>query len=163
MATGSTHASTQDNTSGTLVSTATNEDNGSTALQCVVPVGNKSSYSATSRTGLTAVDTATTDLTTAGFASAGLIDCGQVLSLDISCSCDTASKTLTGYVVFYDGSSNPVAISETLSFTSDAANKISSTRFVCPRQIVDCGGNRKCKFYVLTITGTTWDVVVRPI
>ncbi len=163
MATSTIKASTEDNTNGTPVCIVTNEDNGGTALQGMVPLGNKQTWSETGRTGLTSNDTATTDLTTAGFGSSGLVDLGNALSVEVRAACDTASRSLVGRLVFYDASSNPLSTSESLSFSSDAALKTSGTRYVCQRQLVDAGQGRKCKFYVDSITGTTWDVFVRPI
>lgn len=158
-------ASTQDNTSGTQVAVSTNELDGTGALQATVPHGNKTTFSETSRTSITANDTGTTDLTTGGFGSAGLVDLGNCLSVALRATCDTVSSTLNGYLIFYDGSSNPIAISEPVIFTSSATLTIagSGVKYPSQRVIVDAGAARQCKFYVTAITGTTWNVYVRPI
>lgn len=165
MSLGSVKASTQDSTSGTPVAIATNE-NGSGNIQVFGQIGSKTTWGETSRTGLTTNDTGTTDLTTSGFgASGGLIDLENAISIEVRCACDTASKVLTGRAIFYDGSNNPLSFSETLSFTSDASLTIagSGQKYPSQRQIIDVGQARKCRFYVDSITGTTWNVYVRPI
>jgi|SRR5215831_2476302 len=163
-----TRSSTQDSSTGTQVATAINEDSGGGALQASIPVGNKTTYSEGSRTGLTTADTSTTDLTTAGFAGsagANLIDISNALSLVIRAQSNTASKILTGRVIFYDGSNNPIAFSESLSFTSDASLTIagSGQKYPSQHQIIDAGASRKVRFYVDSISGGTWDICVRPV
>lgn len=159
--------STQDGTSGTQVAQAANESSGAGALQATAPVGNKTTYAEVSRTGVTTADTATTDLSTTGFAGsagANLGDAENALTLAVRATCDAAGKTLTGRVVLYDGGNNPLAVSESLSFTSDAALRLSAAgNYVCPRQLIDCGQARKFRFYVDAVTGGTWAVAVRPI
>lgn len=164
MTIGSTRASTQDNTDGTPVATVTAEDSGAGALQATVPVGNKTTYSETSRTGLTDDDTSEDDLTTAGFGSTGLADLGNALSVEVRALSAAGQKTLTGRLVFYNASSTPLSVSESVSFTTDESLMASGTRYVSRRVIVDVGQARFCKFYIDSISASsTWDVHVRPI
>jgi len=170
MALSSAKAGTQDNSSGTPFATAANEDSGSVNLPAAALVGNKTTFSETSRTGLTAADTPTGgDLTTTGFAGtsgANLFDIGNALAVAIRATCNTASKTLTGRLIFYDASNNPLSVSETISFTSDATLRLgnASGDFVCQRQLVDAGQARKARFFVDTVgSSSTWAVYCRPI
>lgn len=169
MALSSAKAGTQDNTSGTPFAIAVNEDSGSVNLPAAALVGNKTTFSEASRTGLTAADAPTGgDLTTTGFAGtsgANLFDLGNALALTVRATCNTASKTLTGRVVMYDGSNNALSVSETLSFSSDATLRLgnASGDFVAQRQIVDAGQARKARFIVDSVSGGTWAVYCRPI
>lgn len=167
MALGSIKASTQDSSTGTPVAIAVNEDDATKAVQAIAPVGNKTTYGETSRTGLTTADTATTDLSTTAFAGtsgANLIDVGNALTALVRCSCGTASKTLTGRLIHYDGSNNAIGFGPTLSFASDASLRITASGdFVCQRQLQDLGSARKVRFYVDTVSGGTWAIYVRPL
>ncbi len=169
MSLSSIKASTQDGTSGTPVATIVNEDSGSVALQANCLVGNKTTYSELSRTGLTAADAPTGgNLTTTGFAGtagANLGDCGNALTLACRATCDTASATLTGRIVFYDGSNNAIGLSESISFTSDGTLRLGNATgdFVTPRVLVDAGQARKFRFKVDSVSAGTWAVYVRPI
>jgi hypothetical protein len=162
-------ASTQDGSTGTPVATAVNEDSGTNALQANVVVGNKTTYAELSRTGLTAADAPTGgDLTTTGFAGssgANLGDISNALTLACRATCDTASAVLTGRIVFYDGSNNAIAVSESISFTADGVLRLgnASGNFVAPRVLVDAGQARKIRFKVDSISAGTWAVYVRPI
>lgn len=154
-------ASTQDGAAGTQVAQATNEV-GTGAVQTIVPEGNKTTYSETSRTSLSAVDTAT-DMSTSGFGTS-LIDIGNALSLHVRASCSAASKVLTGHLVFYDASSNPISISETITFNSDASDRLAAAGdYICQCTLIDARAARKCKFYVDTLSGGTWAIYVRPV
>ena len=169
MSLSSIKSSTQDASAGTPVATGTNEDSGSVALQANVLVGNKSTYSELSRTGLTAADAPTGgNLTTTGFAGssgANLGDCGNALALAVRATCGTASAVLSGRVVFYDGSNNPIGLSEPITFTADALLRLGNATgdFVAPRVIVDAGQARKYRFLVDSVSAGTWAVYVRPI
>jgi hypothetical protein len=156
--------STQDNSSGVQVAQGNTEVTNSGVLQTVIEEGNKTTYAETGRTGLTTDDTGTTDLTSGGFGTS-LADCGNALSVYMRAACSVASATLTGFLVFYDGSGAPIAMSTTYSFTSDATKTIagSGQKFPCVKQMTDCGAARQCKFYVLTVSAGTWNVYVRPI
>lgn len=169
MSLSSIKASTQDGSSGTPVAIAANEDSGTNALQATVPVGNKTTYTEASRTGITAADAPTGgDLTTTGFAGsagANLADAGNALTLSCRATCSAASKVLTGRVVLYDGSNNALAVSESITFTADATLRLgnASGDFVCPRVLVDCGQARKFRFFVDSVSGGTWAIYVRPV
>lgn len=160
--------STQDGSSGVPAAVAVNED-GSALLQAMAPVGNKTTYTEASRAGITTADAPTGgDLTTAGFAGsagANLFDIGNALALHVRATCGTASKVLTGRVVFYDGSNNALSVSETLTFTSDATLRLgnASGDFVCPDTLIDARAARKARFFVDSVSGGTWAVYCRPI
>jgi hypothetical protein len=160
------HASTQDNSAGTLVAQATSEVSGSGTLQTTVAEGNKSTYSEVSRTGITTADTPVGgDLTTGTFGSSGLIDCGNAINLALRATCSSASATLSGRVVLYDGSSNPIGYSEAVNFAADATLRLGNGTgdFVSQRVLVDVASARKVKFLVTAVSGGTWAVYARPI
>jgi hypothetical protein len=169
MALSSIKASTQDASAGTPVATATNEDDSTKALQATVPVGNKSSWSETARTGLTAADAPTGgDMTTTGFAGtsgANLFDCGNALSCSARATCDTASATLAGRLALYDGSNNCLGLSELLTFTSDATRRLGNATgdFVAQRYLADLGAARKARFFVEAVSAGTWAVKCQPV
>lgn len=169
MALTSTKASTQDNSTGTAVATAVNEDDSTKNLQAMVLVGNKTTFAEASRTGLTAADAPTGgDLTTTGFAGsagANLTDCGNSLTAAVRATCGTASATLTGRVIFYDASNAAIGMSEQLTFVSDATRRLGNAAgdFICQRQLVDFGQARKFRFFVDSVSAGTWAVYVRPV
>ena len=159
-------ASTQDNSTGTQVAQAVNEVTGAGALQTVCIEGNKSTYNDIVRTGLTAADTAT-DLSTVGFAGtagANLLDLGNALSVTVRGTCDTANKTLVAQIIFYDAALTPLSKSEQVSFNSDAILRQSAAGYyISQRAIIDAGQARYARVYVVSMTGTTWNVYARPI
>jgi hypothetical protein len=165
----SVKTSTQDTSTGTPVAIIVNEDDSTKPIQANAIVGNKSTYSEVSRTGLTAADAPTGgDLTTGGFAGsagANLGDCGNALALACRATCGTASKTLSGRLIFYDSSNNALGVSESMSFASDSTLRLgnASGDFVCPRVLIDAGQARKFRFFVDSVSGGTWAVYVRPI
>ncbi len=147
---------------------AINED-GSGGLLPSVPVGNKTTWAETSRTGLTGADAPTGgDLTTTGFAgTAGvnLIDMGNALAVHLRATCGTASAILTGRLVLYDSSNAAIGVTATLTFTADGTLRLGNAagNFVCAHAIQDVGGARKCRFFVDTVSAGTWAVYIRPI
>lgn len=169
MSLSSIKASTQDGTAGTPVATAVNEDSGTNAIQAVASVGNKTTYAEVSRTGLTGADApAGGDLTTTGFAGtsgANLGDAGNALSASVRATCNTAGATLTGRLVFYDGSNAALGYGPALTFTADGTLRLgnASGDFVGQRQLQDLGSARKFRFLVLTVSAGTWAVYVRPV
>lgn len=170
MAISSSRASTQDNTGGTQVATVTREDGAAGLLQGMVPLANKTTFSETSRTGLTGADAPTGgDLTTSGFAGssgANLFDLDQAMACQVRATCGTASATLTGRLAFYDGSNNPIGMSETLTFTSDGTLRLgnASGDFVCRANLlVDVAGARKARFFVDSVSAGTWSIYARPV
>jgi len=159
------HGSTADNSTGVAVPGAVAEGS-IPPPPWGVGVGNKETFAATSRTGLTAADAPTGgDLTTGGFGSAGLVDCSNCLNVAVRATCNTASAALSGRLVFYDSSSNCLSISTTLAFVSDPTLRLGngSGDYVCNPQLVDVGAARQCKFLVDSISAGTWAVYVRPI
>lgn len=169
MPAGSIKASTQDTSNGTPVATAVNEDAAGNAIQLMSAVGSKSTWNELARTALTAADAPTGgDLTTTGFAGtagANLADLGNALAVQVRATCDTASKSLTGMLVFYDASNKPIGYSETISFTSDATLRLGNAtgNFVSTRKLLDAGAARKAAFFVSSISGGTWAVYIRPL
>ena len=169
MSLNATRASTQDNTAGTQIATTVTEDGTAGVIQAVVQVGNKSAYTDIIRTGVTAADAPTGgDLTTTGFAGtagANLLDLGNCLSVTVRATCTVASATLSGRVVFYDASNNPLAYSESLSFTSDGSLRLGNATgdFVVARQIIDAGQARKARFLVVSVSAGSWSIYARPI
>lgn len=165
MSQGGGRAATADPSGGTPFSTAVNEDSGTFNLQTVAGVGNKSTYTETGRTGINAVDSpANGDLSTTVFAASGLVSCGNAMTAAIRATCDTASQTLTGRLVFYDSLSNPLGMSDSIQFTSDPTLRLAvSGNYVSPRKLVDLGNAVKTKFFVDGRTGGTWAVYIAPI
>lgn len=158
------HASTQDNVSGTPVACATFEESGTASVQIMVVGGNKSTYSAYTHSSVTSADTATTDLSTAGFGSANLLDLGNAQSLYIHADSSVNGATLNGRVIYYDGSSTPISISELINFTSDSTRRLSSTgNYICQHALVDVCAARYAKFYIENISSGTWNITIRPI
>ena len=167
-------ASTQDASGGTPVAVAYNEVATLNALQAMVPEGNKSTYTEYQQTtdalgtGITAPNTAS-DLSCIGGAFGGtsgqnLTTLGNALACEIRASCSTASKTLTGFLVFYNSTPTPVAFSEAVSFTSDATLRNGTAGdFLAIRRLVDCGQAIKARFYTTSVSGGTWGVWVRPL
>lgn len=163
-------AGTQDNSSGTPFPTGANEDGGARVPTAIL-VGNKTTFSeATARTGITGADAPTGgDLTTTGFAGsagANLFALGNALAVQVRATCNTASKTLTGRLMMYDGSNNFLYTSEPISFTSDATLRLGngSGDFVCQRpQVIDVGPAVRARFFVDSVSGGTWAINCRPI
>ncbi len=147
---------------------AINED-GSGGLLPSVPVGNKTTWSETSRTGITGADSPTGgDLTTTGFAGtagANLIDLGNALAVHLRATCGTASAVLTGRIMLYDGSNAAIGATATVTFTADGTLRLGNAtgNFIANVAIQDVGGARKCRFFVDTVSAGTWQVFVRPI
>ena len=164
-----TRAGTVDGTNGVQVATVPPEDGSGGQLQAIIQVGNKTLMGETARTTLTAADAPTGgDLTTTGFAGtsgANLFDVGNCLSVAVRATCDTANATLTGRLVFYDGSNNPLGYSESMTFTSDSTLRLgnASGNFVAARQLIDAGQARKARFLVTSVSTGTWSVYCRPI
>lgn len=170
MPTGTSYrGSTQDGSSGVQVAQATTEVSGSGTLCTGVQEGNKTTYSETSRTGITSADAPTGgDLTTTGFAGtsgANLIDLGNALNALVRATCGTASASLSGRLIFYDGSNNATGVSASLSFTSDATLRLGNATgdFVSPTTLTDVGAARKCRFFVDSVSAGTWAIFVRPV
>ena len=168
MSLNTTKASTEDNTNGTPVATITPEV-GSPAIQATASVGHKTTWSETSRTSITAADAPTGgDMTTTGFAGsagANLFDCENSMSVAVRATCDTANKSLTGRVAFYDGSNACLGYSEQMTFASDATLRLGNAagNFIAQRQVIDAGSARKAEFLVTSVSGGTWLVYCRPI
>jgi hypothetical protein len=162
-------ASTQDAAGGIPVATVVNEDDATKGLQANSLVGAKETWAVGSRTPITAADApAGGNLTTTGFAGsagANLADCGNALTLACRATCDAASKTLAGRLVFYDSANAPLGLSEPISFTSDPTLRLGNAAgdFVSPRVLVDAGQARKFRFFVDSVTGGSWSIYVRPI
>jgi len=169
MSLGSIKGSTQDTSGGTPVATVVNEDDSTKAVQAVAPVGSKSTWVSIPRTGITAADAPTGgDMTTTGFAGsagANLGDVGNALTADVRATCGTAGATLTGRLALYDGSNNFLAMSESLSFTSDGTLRLGNAAgdFISQRLLVDLGHARKVRFFADSVSAGTWAVYVRPI
>lgn len=169
MSLSSIKSSTQDASGGTPVAIVVNEDAAGNAVQASCLVGSKSTWAEVSRTGITAADAPTGgNLTTTGFAGsagANLGDCGNAMTLALRATCGTASATLTGRVVFYDGSNAAIALSEPISFASDPTLRLGNAAgdFVAPRVLVDAGQARKFRFFVDAVSAGTWAVYARPI
>lgn len=151
------HASTQDTTNGTLVTTINNEA-GTTlgAIQAVAPVGSKTTFTAGSRASITAADTAVP--------TTGLIAAQNALSVVAYATCSAASVSLTGIILLFDGSSNLLSYSEQITFSSSATiTNGSPAVYYCERQILDCGNAVQVFFFVLSVTGGTWTVNLQPV
>lgn len=167
--TAAARAATVDLVLGVQVAQAQSEVSGSGILQTIVTEGNKTSYPETSRTALVAADAPTGgDLTTTGFAGAAgvnLFDCGNALTLAIRATCTVAGATLTGFVVLYDVSANPLGKSEAVTFTADGTLRLGNAAgdFVSTRALVDCGAARKARFFVSSVTAGSWSVYARPV
>ncbi len=148
--------------------TARNED-GAGSIGSVVPVGNKSTYPATTRTGLTGADSPTGgDLTTTGFAGtagANLIDLGNALAVHLRATCGTASAILTGRLILYDVLNAALGSTATVTFTADGTLRLGNAtgNFIANHAIQDVGGARKCRFFVDTVSAGTWVVIVQPV
>lgn len=160
--------STQDGTSGVPVAQCTNES-GSGILSAGVAEGNKSTYTGQTRSSQTSADTATTDLSTAGFAGssgANLCDVSNALNIHISGQCSDDLETLTGRIIFYNSSDAPIGMSEIITLTSDSAVRVSSSgdylAYVTP-QLVDAGRATQARFYILTVSAGTWSITITPV
>lgn len=156
--------STQDNTNGVPVAQAVNEVGGTPIIQTMVPEGNKTTYSSTSRTSITTSDAPSGgDLSISTFGTS-LVDLYNALGISIRATCTVASTTMAGRVIFYDENSNVTGYSELLTFSSDATLRLSlSNDYVCQRFIIDAGSARKGKFLVTSVTSGTWSVYMRPV
>ena len=160
--------STQDNANGVQVAQATVEVSGAGVLVTGVNEGNKTTYANTpTRTGITTNDTTTTDLSTSGFAGgsgANLVDLGNALNVCVRVSCSVASATLNGRLIYYDGSNNPIAYSENMTFVSDSTVRLSAAGdYISQHYITDVGEARKVRFYITSVSTGTWAIYVRPI
>jgi hypothetical protein len=161
--------STQDGTNGVIVAQAVDEVNSGNTLVSGVQEGNKTTYAETSRTGITAGDAPTGgDLTTTGFAGtsgANLFDAGNALNVAVRATSSTASATLTGRLIFYDGSNNPLGFSREFSFVSDPTLRQGNAtgNFVAQVDMVDCNQARKAEFFVDTVSAGTWSIYCRPV
>jgi hypothetical protein len=159
--------STQDSSGGVQVAQATGEVSGAGILAVGVTEGNKTTYSNQSRTGQTGTDAATSDLSTSGFAGsagANLFDIGNALACVLRASCSVASASLAGRLIYYDGSNNPIGMSEPITFISDAARRLAAAGdYICQHFIVDVGEARKARFYIENISSGTWAVIARPV
>jgi hypothetical protein len=165
MALSETRASTQDSTGGTEVATSAPADGSSGALQVTAQVGIKTDYAELARTGITSADTAA-DMSTSGFAGssgANLSAAFQALALEIRATCDTAAAQMNGHLVGYDGSNNPLSIGEEIAFAASAFKLSSSGDYLCTRVVAACAAWVKAAFYVDSMTGSTWNVYIRPV
>ncbi len=169
MALATGRASTVDSSTGTRVGVCVNEDNGSDLLQGMIALGNKTTWSETSRTGLTGADAPTGgDMTTTGFAGtsgANLFDLGNAISTQVRATSSVASAVMTGRLAFYDSSNVCIGYSEQLSFTADATRRLgnASGDFIAQRQVVDNGIARKARFFVESISSGTWTAKCNPL
>lgn len=153
-------ASTQDSAAGTPVATAVNED-AAGDLQAMVQVGNKSTYASTARAGITAADTATTDLSGSGFGASGLIGLGNAQSAAVRATCTMPYLSITGVLVLYDGSGNPLSVSKPIVFCANRTLRISAAGdYVSETAIVDVGRAVQAKFFAQTVQGGSWTVYI---
>ncbi len=148
--------------------TARNED-GAGSVGCMVPVGNKSTYPETARTGLTGADSPTGgDLTVTGFAGtagANLIDVGNALAVMIRGTSSSASAVLTGRVMLYTVGNAALGATATVTLTADGTLRLGNAtgNFIANVAIQDVGAARKCRFFVDTVSAGTWTVNLTPV
>ncbi len=148
--------------------TGRNED-GAGSIGSIIPVGNKSTYLETARTGLTGADSPTGgDLTTTGFAGtagANLIDVGNALAVMIRGTCGTASAILTGRVILYTALNAALGATATVTLTADGTLRLGNAtgNFIANVAIQDVGAARKVRFFVDSVSAGTWTVQVTPL
>jgi hypothetical protein len=162
MPTGTSRASTQDNSAGVQYATTPNEDGGQ-PFQAVATVTGKTLYARTAhRTGIAAADTPG-DMTSAGF-GASRLSVYNAGSIHVEATSSVASAILVGQLAFYDESGNFAGFSQQVVFTSDAANRLGSGtgNFVCPAAILNLGASLAVRFFILSISAGTWAINVRP-
>lgn len=168
MSLNATRASTVDGTAGLQVSTVTPEDGTAGVIQGTVALSNKTAYAEVARAPITAADVAT-DLSTAGFAGssgANLFDIANCGVVQVRATCSSPSATLTGRLVFYDGSNVPVSLGDVaaITLTADATRRVSASGdYLAPRVLVDAGAARKARFFVEAVSAGTWSVSCRPL
>lgn len=154
--------STQDSSTGVPVAAGVNEVTSGNILQTTIQEGNKTTYAATARTGLTAAD-ANTDMSTTSFASAALIDVGNAMCCVIDGKSSVASATISGRLILYDGSSNCIGMSELVAFQADATRRITAAGdYVSSIAIADVGRARYVKFFVEAVSAGTWAITTTP-
>ncbi len=135
----------------------------------MVPVGNKSTYPETARTGLTGADSPTGgDLTVTGFAGtagANLIDIGNALAVMIRGTSSTASAVLTGRLILYTVGNAALGATATVTLTADGTLRLGNATgyFVANVAIQDVGAARKVRFFVDSVSAGTWTVNVTPV
>lgn len=159
--------STQDNSTGVQVAQVINED-GSTsgALIGGVSLGNKTTYPNLTRSGVNGADTGIYyDLSSTGtFVADGLLDFSNALSAVVRADSSIASTSLSGRVIFYDGSNNPLSTSESIYFVADNSERFGvGLNYICQHQIIDVGEARRGRFFVDSISSGNWNIYVRPI
>lgn len=134
---------------------------GGVALSDRIPAGPTADRAAVSSN-----DTATTDMSTAGFAGssgANLLAVNNRGALVVWCEFANAAGSATVEIVFYDGSNNPLFVSEQLTFTAKTQRVSASGDYLSQVQMVDTYGASKYRPFVRSIGTGNVDVFGQPI
>lgn len=164
--------STQDNSGGVIVAQAVNEVTSANTLVVGVQEGNISTYNEFGRTSISVPDNPVSgDMSTVGFAGlsgVNLFDKGNALNVAIRAICSLPSISLSGRLIFYDGSNNALGFSSYLPFTSDSTLRMTANSgYLSQVQLIDANQSRKAAFKVDGFgTGAgsgTWQIYCRPV
>lgn len=121
---------------------------------------------AADRAGLTADDTATTDMSTAGFAGtagANLFAVNNCGAMSVWCEFANAAGSATVEIVFYDAADAPLFVSKQLTFTALTQRVSASGDYMTNPQLIDtCGASQYRPYLKVKGTGNL-DIFANPI
>lgn len=156
-----------DNSNGIKIATVVSqEDNtieipGGVALSARIAAAPSADRSAVSSN-----DTATTDMSTSGFAGASganlfaINNCG---SLVVWCEFANSAGSATVEIVYYDSSNNPLFVSEQIAFAAKTQRVSSAGDYMSQVQVIDTYGASKYRPFVRVIGTGNVDVFAQPI
>ena len=121
---------------------------------------------AADRAALAADDTATTDMSTVGFAGAAganLFNINNRGALAVWCEFPNAAGSATVRIIYYDSSDNPLFVGEALTFAALAQRVSAAGDYMSEPRLVDSYGASQYRPY-LSVKGTgNVDIFAHPI
>ena len=118
------------------------------------------------RAGLTGDDTATTDMSTAGFAGtagANLEAINNRGAIVVWCEFANSAGSATVRVAYYDSSNNPLFVGPALSFAALAQRVSASGDYMSEPQIVESYGASKYRCYLVAKGTGNVDIFAHPV
>lgn len=163
----SARTGTPDGTNGVKIPTVLMQEDGTLeAPGGVILSGAIAAAPSADRSGLTADDTGTTDMSTAGFAGssgANLFSVHNRGALVVWCEFANSAGTATVEVVFYDSSNNPLFVSEQLTFAAKTQRVSASGDYLSQVQMIDTYGASKYRPFLRAKGTGNVDVFGQPI
>ncbi len=163
----SARTGTPDGSAGVQIPTVLMQENsafeapGGVALSDRIPAGPTADRAAVSSN-----DTATTDMSTAGFAGSSGANLSAVNNrgaLVVWCEFANSAGSATVEVVFYDASNNPLFVSEQLTFAAKSQRVSSSGDYMSQVQMIDTYGASKYRPFVRSLGTGNVDVFGQPV